>query len=204
MPQNAFFEIGRLGVMQFKHVLRLLCAVFSCLPGALPVKAAAIAGAEFPDRIVVEGRPLILNGLGVRSYLGFKIYAAALYLVEKSPDEAQIIASPSVRVLKMHYFVDVDQDDARAAWERSFAELCPMPCKFSEEIQQFTRYVSAIKAQDTETYIFSPDGLEAMLKPGQPAVKIAGREFSELVLATWIGRDPPTEDLKQGLLGKLK
>lgn len=190
--------------MRLEYVMSLWCAVLLCLLYPVkPVFAAGIAGAEFPDKLVQNGQTLILNGFGVRSYLGFKIYAAALYVTEKTRDETQIIASPALRVLKMHYFIDIDQDDARQAWQDSFSALCSEPCRFSQQIMQFTSYITAINKDDQETYIFSSDGLEVVLKPERAAIKIQGRNFSELVLATWIGQFPPTEDLKQGLLGKL-
>lgn len=184
--------------------MRLCCTVLLCLTyPAKPVFAAGIAGTEFPDEIVQDGQTLILNGLGVRTYLGFKIYAAALYLAEKSGNATQIIASPALRVLKMHYFIGVGQNDAREAWQHSFTALCPEPCRFGEQIMQFTGYITAINEHDQETYIFRSDGLQVSLKPERAVLNIPGRDFSELVLATWIGRFPPTEDLKQGLLGKL-
>jgi hypothetical protein len=167
----------------------------------LLVSAAEIEGVDFPDRVIMYEQPLVLNGVGVRTYFGFTIYAAALYQPIKTTDENQILALDSVSVLKMLYLVDIDQTDVRHAWLKSIGESCNLPCvKYNKEIEKFLSQISQIKNKSAETYIFTKNKLEIQTQTHQTIID--DTDFSKLILATFIGKYPPTDTLKRGLLGQ--
>ena len=64
------------------------------LLAALPASALEISGVKVPDSIQVDGKPLVLNGAGLRtrSFLKVKVYVGALYLTQRSTDAAAIVA----------------------------------------------------------------------------------------------------------------
>ena len=80
----------------------LLLATLCMAPAA---RAATLAGVEVPDTLQVDGKPLVLNGVGLRTLtiLRIKIYVAALYLPKKSSDARAILASPGPKVVTLHY-----------------------------------------------------------------------------------------------------
>ncbi len=176
--------------------VHLLCAIFS-----VSLTAAEIQGAKFPDSVSEQGKNLVLNGLGVRTYWSFNVYAAALYQESKNQNPSAILDSKAVRVLRMFYFRDVGQGDALKVWKKSFQAYCPDPCeKFKQSMDQFYAQISSIEKGQEATYVFSEDTVEIRSKTG--TTKIMQPEFPKIVLSTWIGQSPPTEKLKQGLLGK--
>lgn len=172
------------------------CAIFS-----VTGFAASIEGVDFPDTVQEQGKTLALNGLGVRTYWSFNVYAAGLYLETKSADENSILDSKSNKFIKMHYFRDVGQSDARKVWKKSFESYCPPPCeKFKDSIEKFNSQVTDIKKGSSVSYYFTNNSLEIRTVSGSH--KIEQAEFPKMVLSTWIGKNPPTDKLKNGLLGK--
>lgn len=103
--------------------------------------------------------------------------------------------------MKMHYFRDVGQGDARKVWKKSFESYCPPPCeKFKDSIEKFNSFVTDIKKGSEVTYLFTDNSVEIRTAAGSQ--KVEQPEFPKMVLATWIGKTPPTEKLKKGLLGQ--
>ena len=74
--------------------------------------AAELAGVTLPDTRVVDGKPLLLNGIGLRTYsfLGIKIYVAGLYLPQRSDSAEAILNSPEPKLLEIHFLRDVDAE----------------------------------------------------------------------------------------------
>src|SRR5689334_7437199 len=58
--------------------------------------AATVDDITMPDARMINGRQLVLNGMGERTYsiLGIRIYVAALYLEQRSHDAEAILRSP--------------------------------------------------------------------------------------------------------------
>ena len=60
-----------------------------------PAQAAKLAGVTMADTVTLDGKTLVLNGLGVRAatFMKVKVYIIGLYLENKSSDAKAIIAS---------------------------------------------------------------------------------------------------------------
>ena len=166
--------------------------------------AAELAGFRVPDRVRLGDRELALNGIGVRTATAFKvkIYVAALYLEKPASDAGQVLDSSGVKQIKMKYLYAISAGDMKRGWEHSFTESCPEKrCEpFQAQIAEFQGLVGAVAEGDLYDYSFFDDRVE-IARPGSPPVSIRGREFARLLLSTWIGKAPPTEELKRRLLG---
>jgi hypothetical protein len=83
-----------------------------------------------PDAREVDGVPMHLNGIGLRtfSWLGIPIYVAGLYLEHHSSSPDEILHSPNAKLLEIQFLRDVDAGDARKAWQESFEQNCEAPC----------------------------------------------------------------------------
>jgi hypothetical protein len=93
-------------------MLRLLLSI--CLVMALsPARAAELQGVSMPDQQDVAGIPLILNGIGLRTYsiLCIRIYVAGLYLERPNHDVQATLNSPQVKLLRFTFLRDVDASD---------------------------------------------------------------------------------------------
>src|SRR5215472_15511440 len=64
-------------------------------------RAAEVAGVKLDDSMTVSGTQLVLNGAGIRTKLGAKVYVAGLYLPAKSADADSIINGTGPRKMKL-------------------------------------------------------------------------------------------------------
>ena len=158
---------------------------------------------EFPapaEKLTINSVELTLNGRGVRTYLFVDVYSAAFYLVHKSTNFKEILDSQTPKVLKMYYQRDLKQDDLKKVWMHSLNEVCRPKCdEFKEAINEFSKFVTDIKAGSESVYFFDRDTVE--ITENKKTLKISKSGFPRMLLSTWIGENPPTESLKKGLLG---
>jgi hypothetical protein len=171
------------------------------------VGAAELAGFAVPDRLKVGERELVLNGMGLRTATAFKvkIYVAALYLEQPSREPERVLASSGAKQIRMQYLYAIDAKDMRRAWEASFEQACPdRSCAaFRTQIAEFQAGVSGVGKGDVYDFVFHDDRVEIGAS-GRATATILGGEFARLLLSTWIGAAPPTEELKSALLGAVR
>lgn len=167
---------------------------------ATPTFAAEKKGITFEDTLSEQNVKFVLNGLGVRKYLFASVYVAGLYATEKSKDADQIINSSQPKIIKMHYFEKIGKEDFRKAWEYSFKQNCPKCEAFQPAITEFLDHLREVQNGTKVTYYFDPKYVE--IRYSDKTLRVTKDNFAGIALATWIGKYPPTESLKEGLLGK--
>ena len=88
--------------------------------------AAEVDGVTMPDTRTVDGMPMRLNGIGLRTFsiLGIPVYVAGLYLERRSDNPDAILRSPERKLLDIRFLRDVDAENARKAWRDGFADKC--------------------------------------------------------------------------------
>lgn len=70
-----------------------------------------------PDTAQVNGRTLVLNGLGLRKKFGVKVYVAGLYLEQNSSDPSALLKADAPKRIVMQFVRGVSKHqmtDARA------------------------------------------------------------------------------------------
>ena len=187
-------------------LVRLWVVAMLCLVASARLEAAELHGVQMPETQAIAGTQLHLNGIAVRTYswLRVKIYVAGLYLERATNDADQILRSSEKKLLKVKFLHDVDAEQARDAWREGFENNCRPPCHLSAgDIARFLGNVPAMRAGDETVMTFAPGGLEIVTN-GHSMGRISDRMFATAVLATFIGPDPPTVQLKAGLLGLAK
>ncbi len=182
--------------------LKLLILLISACSG--PIRAATIENREFADSVMHQRIPLVLNGVGLRTASIFKarVYVAGLYLAAKSASESEILNSSTPKQLKMIFLREIDAKSIALAWDDSIGKICEKPCDaFKPAIDQLKALMSDVKEGDAMTYQFSSEGVAVWFNEKLKGT-IRHPGFPRLLLSTWIGEFPPTEKLKEGLLGK--
>jgi len=181
----------------------LLVALLAVVFPTGSASAATCRDVEFPDSVDVDGRTLALNGLGLRlaTMLKVKVYVAALYVAERSPDAARILAAGAPRRIELHFLRDVAADDLDAAWDEGFAHNAPaqLPA-LRGKIAQLKRWMSDMRAGQRLVFTHAAGGL-AVEVAGAPKGVIAGEDFAMALFSLWLGEQPPNPELKAGLLG---
>lgn len=174
--------------------------------GAVPTpgaSAAELEGVTLPDTVEVDGTPLVLNGVGLRKKLWVEVYVAGLYLPVKTPDARVAMESPGPKKVVMHFLTDkATKSKMDDAWREGFEANSPgSPQKLGGEIDRFVDFFGDMKDGDVIELTMVPGvGTTAMLNGTEVGV-IANDDFAPALLSVWLGPAPPTEDLKEGLLG---
>lgn len=201
-----------------------LSVLFLLLLVSYPLQAEDIkepkTGVSFPERMTVDKTELLLAGVGVRTRLVVKVYAAALYFeasiktdlskfkdrLEK-PDQAvydAILQSPAAKLFVLHFVRDVDgtkiQEAFREGIEKSIDADDPAIQKDAdtflnasgEDVKQGD--VLKIYVKGEEVKIFKPTGTSEAVTNGKLAPAVTG---------IWLGRKPVSDDLKKELISRL-
>lgn len=199
-----------------KLFLFVFLFVFFCAETALCVE---IGGVTLPDSYKAGDSELILNGAGLRTKFGFKVYAIGLYLKAKNSDPKMIMASDEPMTLVMRFRRTIPVSKMSGVFYDSFAEAVKAPEQddydetsdygpLTKEIVAFMNVLAARKVtkKDTFTFVYMPGkGTEVFVNDGTGDVSrtvISGLDFKKVLFSIWIGEDPPVGDgLKNEMLG---
>ena len=165
--------------------------------------AAELDGVVMPDKQDVAGYHFVLNGLALRTYsvLRVHVYVAGLYLEHRTVDPNVILGSSQPKLLRFVFVRDVDAEDARKSWREALDRNCPAPCPLpADSIARFLAAIPSVHNGDVNTLLFTVRGMEFFIN-GRSAGHIANPDFRQVILSTFIGPNPTSEEVKAGLLG---
>ena len=167
-------------------------------------QAATVDGVTFPDSYPVEGQSLVLNGLGVRTLtvLSVRVYAAGLYVAQRSHDARQIIAAPTPKVLLLQFLHSGSKEQVARQFHNGEAVNCGDGSCDPADQSDFDRMVSvapAVKSGDTFTFVITKAGTRLFVNNALlfQSDKV---DLGRLILRGYIGDKPPSEDLRKALL----
>jgi Chalcone isomerase-like len=185
-----------------KTALSLAGAVFM-LASILNLQAAKLAGVTMPDTTTVGDKPLILNGLGLRSEFMVKVYVAGLYLEHKSPDPDAIIQANAPKRIVMHFLHDATTKQLRDGFDQSFKDNTPdAETTMKASTDRLLGALEPLKAGDQMVFTYDPATGSTLAINGKDKLTIAGPAFSQVLFSVWLGPKPPTANLKKGILGE--
>jgi hypothetical protein len=159
---------------------------------------------DLPKEMQLNGKKLVLNGVGLRraTILKVKVYAAGLYLEKKSQSPEEIMNSPELKRVDMKFLHDVSAEDIREKWVESFNKNCKEKCEsVQENLKKLNEMMPSVKSGDSMAYTLYPDRVDFLVN-GQKRGEIKSKQFSRFLLTTWLGDAPPSDELKEGMLGK--
>ena len=182
-------------------VVMMMVAALLAVPA---LHAATLAGVTMPDEVTVAGKTLKLNGMGLRKKFVIKVYVAGLYLAQPSHDAAQIVAPDEIKRIDMHFLTNkATKKKMDEAWREGFEKNSPQDyAALKERVEQFADFFPDMKDGDViELTIIPGEGTTAALN-GEVKGKIDGADFAAALMRVWLGPEPPSEGLKEGLLGR--
>jgi hypothetical protein len=169
---------------------------------AIAVLSAELYGVTMPDSVMVDGKALKLNGMGLRTKAFFKVYVAGLYLESPTTDADKILSADGVRRIDLQMKRDLGKEKMNSAIhdgiERNnkdkMAALAP-------KLERLSYAVPDLKEGQTFSITYVPGkGTSVVGGTGNPIV-IEGKDFADAIFSCWLGKNPVDEDLKKGLLG---
>lgn len=182
--------------------MRKVCALLlatAMLTGPA-LSAATLAGVTLPDSVQAGGKTLVLNGLGLRSRMMFKVYVAGLYVEQKNADGAAIYNADAPKRIVLHFVRDVSNTQIKEAIVDGFDPAAKQALK--AEIERFTSAFESFAVGDEMTITYLPGSGTQLNVKGQDKLTIPGFPFARALFAIWLGDNPPSSSLKNGLLGK--
>ena len=185
-------------------VLSRLTAVLICM--ALAASARQIASVRVGEHVAVGSCELALNGAGLHRALFFKIYVAALYLVEKqtSPAGVLALAGPKrisitlLRDIPARRLVDSLMDGIH---DNTSREERPHLKGRLDGLTAILMSLGRGKRGDVIAFDFLPDAGTVVLLNGEAAgTAIPGEDLYRALLRVWVGDHPGDGGLKKALL----
>jgi len=192
--------------MSTKRAVVAAAAAWAALGVHIPALGTAgeLAGVTLPDQVAVEGRTLVLNGMGLReaTILKVRVYVAGLYLEARSSDPGQIMASEGTKRLLMHFVRDVGRGNLVEAWKEGFAKSAgPGLAALQDRLATLDGWMVDVKRGDTLAFTQIPGRGVVVEVKGQAKGTLAGGDFARALWGIWLGDQPPNPGLKKGLLG---
>ncbi len=167
--------------------------------------AFEIKGVKLPDSITVDNQKLVLNGAGKRMKFFFTIYIGALYVPYKMHNAQDVINKDVPKRILMHFIyskvkpeqiVDAFKDD----FENNAKEILP---KIKKELNTFYSYFDKNLLEGDEVLItYLPEKGTCIKIKNQFKGCIKNKLFMKAIFSVWFGDDPPSEGLKDAMLGK--
>jgi len=165
--------------------------------------AGTLAGVTLPDTVQVGGRTLLLNGLGLRKKYMVKVYVAGLYLEQKSSDPSTILKPGAPKRIVMHFVRGVSKNQIVNAFNESFDDNNPnAKPTMKAEIDQFLGALDSVKDGDEIFLTYIPGTGTTIAINSKEKLTIAAPGFAPVLFSVWLGPEPPSQDLKAGLLGR--
>lgn len=176
---------------------------------SLPALAATVdvAGVKLEDRVTVVGKPLVLNGAGIRYKAVFKVYAAGFYVEKPANTPDALLDQPGPKRMSITMLRDIDSAELGKLFSRgmednmekgSFAKLIPGVMRMS---QVFTNH-KTLRAGENFVLDWLPGtGTVLTIKGVQEGEPFREPEFFEALMRIWLGPKPADWQLKDALLG---
>lgn len=188
--------------------LRVVLWVVSAMwAGAAPAQPLIVEGVKFEPTVSLGGQTLQLNGAGLRTRAFFKVYAAGLYVPQKSNDAAALLTQTGPRRVAITMLREVDADTFASSLtdglraNHSEAQLAQLKSQV-EQLQAIFKAIGAARKGDTIHLDFVPEVGTRVIVNGQPRGEpIAGAAFFAALLRVWLGDKPADASLKKALAG---
>jgi hypothetical protein len=165
--------------------------------------AGTIAGISFPDSVQLNGQKLYLNGMGLREKYWVDVYAAGLYVTNKTNKVSQIIESNSPKRLHTQFiYSDVPKQKMIDTLKENLQRNPNISRDVISQIDEAAIWMEDFTTGDEIIFDYVPDKGTTFIIKGVTKGTITGVEFMQALFNIYVGEYPASEQLKQGLLGK--
>lgn len=179
----------------------ILMSLFLTAALTTPALAAELGGVTMPDTASVNGKTLVLNGMGLRKKAMIKVYVAGLYLTQKMQGTKAIIASDTERRLVMTFVRNVDKGKICDAWNEGLEKNTADPtAELKAKFETLCGYMENGVSGNGYVFTYIPGTGTQVEVNGANKGTIAGKDFADALFRCWIGANPPSEDFKAGLV----
>jgi hypothetical protein len=181
--------------------------VLALLLAALPAHALEVAGVKVPETLTVDGKPLVLNGAGLRtrSFLRVKVYVGALYLPGRATDAAAVVALDAPKAIRLVLLRDVDRASMLGALKDGIESNSPAQAAALAPRLKLLEdsFPAEFKEGQVLTVAYVPGPGVTVGVEGAKGVTVAGKDFADALFRVWLGPKPTDggiEELQEAML----
>lgn len=170
---------------------------------ALPAAAGTLADVTLPDKVDVNGKSLVLNGMGLRKKFVIKVYVGGLYLPQKEKSAAQVLGADAPRRMVLHFIYDVSKDQMCEAWNEGLEANAPNASpEVKKNFSTLCSWMDGVGKGQKLVLTYLPGEGTQVEVGGKAKGTLPGKPTADAILSTWIGNDPaPGADFKKAVLG---
>lgn len=156
-----------------------------------------------PDAVTIAGKDLRLNGIGKRIETAlFKAYVIGLYLEKPTKSARAAIATEETKRIVLTMLRDVSRETFVQAVETGFTRNAgPAMPRIRARLDLLEQALPALKKGNVLDITYLPK-IGTVINGQGREMTIAGKDFSDALLAVWLGSKPVSESLKRQLLGE--
>jgi hypothetical protein len=179
----------------------LALALAGALLGAAPARAMTVQGVTFPDTSSVGGKPVTLNGMGVRvAYIFVKVYVGGLYLATPTHDATAATQTDEPKRVLLQFLRDVTHEEMVNAMREGFAHTAS--AALQPQVDQFSGFFTQPLVTGSQaSFDYVPGTGTTVTIGGQAKGTIPGADFMRALWGIWLGDKPADASLKAGMLG---
>lgn len=165
--------------------------------------AGTLAGVTLPDTATVGGQAVALNGMGLREKLTFDVYVGGLYLKTPTKDAKAAIAADEPKRIVMHFvYREVSREQLVETWQEGFAHQGAAAAARKADLDKILAAMPETIVRGEQIVLdYVPGVGTTVTAKGKTIGPIPGADFMRIVWTVYLGPHPPTEDLKEGMLG---
>ncbi|MFC1827187.1 chalcone isomerase family protein [Thermodesulfobacteriota bacterium] len=184
----------------YRQVATVFCIFI--LAAAYPDEMAAATnrGVHFEDEMILGGNQLTLQGIGVLKWkYVVKVYLVGLY--KPAGVSVNQVLQDVPKRLEYYFFVDMKASDFQDTGFQLMAQNVGEQKARSliQELETFNSFYRDVKAGQRYVFTYIPgQGLEMELD-GKVLGKVKGAEFAAAYMSIWLGPEPVSRGLQEGL-----
>lgn len=164
--------------------------------------AGTLAGVTLPDTASVGGSTVNLNGIGLREKYFLDIYVGGLYLTTKTHDGNTAINADEPKKIVMHF---IYKEVTNAQIAETFGEQMEKNPSVKAQSANFTTIESwmpaSVHSGDEVAFEYVPGTGVTVKVNNSTKGTVPGADFMKALWTIYLGANPPTADLKSGMLG---
>lgn len=189
-----------------RHCVVLTGAALLACGGAMA--QTTLADVKYEEAASVQGKPLLLNGAGIRYKAVFKVYTAGLYLEKKAQTPQDIQALKGPKRMRIVMLREIDSAELGKLFSRgmednmdraAFSKLVPGVVRMS---QIFSEHKKLLPGEEFMIDWIPGTGTVLTVKGQVQGEPFKEPEFFNALLGIWLGPQPADWKLKDALLGK--
>lgn len=162
--------------------------------------AATLAGVTLPDSATVGGQPVVLNGMGLREKYWIDIYVGGLYMPTKTADAAEAINADVPKKIVMAFTYSLDKATLAETMNESISKA--NSAEVRAQAPTLSGWMEAVSDGDQVVLEYVPGQGTTVIVKGATKGTVPGTEFMKALWGIYLGPNPPTTALKNGMLGK--